>query len=62
MWPDIAVLEDSLSQLQEVDIELAATSGGRSRGLARAFHLPEVYLARASASEDLQKSWYIRKF
>ena len=41
-------MADSMSQLQEVDTELAATSGRRSRGIARAFYLPEVYLARAS--------------
>ena len=40
-------MADSLSQLQEVDTELAATSGRRSPGVARAFYLPEVHLALA---------------
>ena len=46
MWPDIAVLAGSLSQLQEVDAELVATSGYRDPGTARAFCGSEIYLAR----------------
>ena len=45
MWPDIGAVARTLSQLQEVGFELAATAGHRSRGGAHDFYHFEVYLA-----------------
>jgi hypothetical protein len=36
MWANIGALARALSQLQKVDVELAATSGHRNRGIAYA--------------------------
>ena len=46
----------TLSQLQEVGVELAATSGHRSPGITHALYPFEVYLVRGEgASENLEK-------
>ena len=48
MWPDIGAMARALSQLQKVDVELAAASGHRDPGITRAFYRHEVCLARGA--------------
>lgn len=44
LWQDIAVVEDTLFQLQKVGDELAATAGHRCFSAAGAFPAGEIYL------------------
>jgi len=51
MRQDIGAVAGALSQLQEVNAELATASGHRGRGSTHAFYCPEVYLAETSYVE-----------
>ena len=46
LWQDIGAVAGELSQLQEVCVELAATSGRRNLGIASNLCRLEVYVVR----------------
>jgi hypothetical protein len=50
LWPDIGFVEVSLSQLQEIGDELAATSRHRSFSGARIIYRREVSIAHDERS------------
>lgn len=55
LWQDIVAVEATLSQLQKVGNELAATTGSRGFSVASAFSAREVYLTRSEVRLNLRK-------
>ena len=55
LWQDIVAVEATLSQLQKVGDELAATTGPRSFSVTSAFSAREVYLTQPEVRLNLRK-------